>query len=57
MDKWNYIERISEISDQYGNKLIVMMEKYNKLNLCEITYEEAQQYYEYLKETKDYEGK
>lgn len=30
MDKWNYIKLVSKFSDNYGNELINMMEKYNK---------------------------
>lgn len=41
MDKWNYIKLVSKFSDNYGNELINMMEKYNKTNLQQITYEEA----------------
>ena len=37
MDKWNYIKLISKCSDNYGNELINMMEKYNKTNLQQIT--------------------
>ena len=48
MDKWNYIKLVSKFSDNYGNELINMMEKYNKTNLQQITYEEAKKYYEQL---------
>ena len=50
LDKDGYIEMISLLSDQYGNELVKMMEQYNKPNLREITYEEAREYYEKLKE-------
>ena len=50
LDKDDYIEMISLLSDQYGNELIKMMERYNKPNLREITYEEAIEYYGKLKE-------
>lgn len=53
MGKWSYIKKISKISDQYGNKLIAMMEKYNKQNLREVTCEEVKEYYEKLKEKKE----
>lgn len=48
MDKWDYIKLVSNISDNYGNELINMMEKYNKTNLQQITCEEAKKYYEQL---------
>ena len=49
MDKLDYVNFISKHSDNYGNELINMMEKYNKTNLQQITYEEAKKYYEQLK--------
>lgn len=52
MDKWDYISLISRFSDNYGNELINMMETYNKSNLRQITFEEAKEYYEELKEKK-----
>lgn len=53
MDKWDYISKISNLSDKYGNLLLDMMEKHNKYNLIEITYEEAIEFYEnLLKENK-----
>lgn len=50
MDKWDYINFISKCSDNYGNELINMTEKYNKNNLCEITLEESKEYYKQLNE-------
>lgn len=50
MDKWDYISLISRFSDNYGNELINMMEKYNKCNLRQINYEESKEYYEKIKE-------
>ena len=50
MHKDFYIILISQLSDRYGNELINMIEQYNKSNLREITYEEAKEYYEKLKE-------
>ena len=50
MNKYDYINLISQLSDKYGNELINMMDYYNKRSLMEITYEEAKEYYEKLKE-------
>ena len=55
MRKDDYIKLISLSSDRYGNELIAMMEQYNKPNLREITYEEAKEYYEELKERLNYD--
>ncbi len=49
----NYIKKISELSDRYGDKLLELMDKYNKNNLREITLEEAKEFWEALeKENK-----
>ncbi len=48
MNKWNYIEKISAVSDRYGDKLVLLMDKYNKNNLNEITFEEAKEFWEEL---------
>ena len=48
MDKWNYIEKISAVSDKYGDKLVLLMDKYNKNNLRDITLEEAKEFWEAL---------
>lgn len=48
MSKWNYIEKISVKSNRYGDKLLELMEKYNKPNLMEITLEEAKEFWEEL---------
>jgi len=45
MNKWNYIEKISAVSDRYGDKLVLLMDKYNKNNLRDITLEEAKEFY------------
>lgn len=50
MDKWDYINLISKISDNYGNELVNMMDKYNKCNLRQITLEEAKEYYKEIDE-------
>lgn len=49
MSKWNYIEKISTISDEYGDKLVELLDKYNAINLQEITYEQAKEFWETLK--------
>lgn len=48
MNKWNYIKKISAESDKYGDKLLELMKKYNKLSLKEITFEEAKEFWEEL---------
>lgn len=48
MDKWYYINLISDLSDKYGDKLLALMEFYCKNNLREITLEEAKEFYEKL---------
>ena len=45
MDKWYYITKISKASDFYGDKLIDMLEYYNKYGLKDITYKEAKDYW------------
>lgn len=48
MSKWCYIEKISVESDKYGDKLVELMEKYNVINLQEITYNQAKEFWEVL---------
>lgn len=48
MDKWYYIDKVSKASNKYGDKLIEMMDLYNKNNLREIAIEEAKEFYEQL---------
>lgn len=43
-----YISKISELSNRYGDKLIILMDRYNKVNLGEITLKEAKDFYEDL---------
>lgn len=45
MNKWDYIKLISNLSDLYGNKLLEMLDYYNKDNLQDITLEEANDFY------------
>ncbi len=49
MNKWDYIEKISKLSNRYGDKLLELMDKYNANNLREITEEQAIEFYEELK--------
>ncbi len=48
MSKDDYIKLISDKSDKYGNKLVLLMDKYNKNNLRDITLEEAKEFWEEL---------
>lgn len=48
MDKWDYIKCISKISNKGDDKLLEMLDYYNRNNLCEITYEEVKEFYEKL---------
>ena len=48
MDKWYYINKVSKLSDRYGDKLLEMMDLFKKDSLCHITYEEAKSFYENL---------
>ena len=45
MLKIDYIKEISKMSDRRGNKLIAMMDRYNRICIDDITYEEAKEYY------------
>lgn len=49
MSKWNFIEKISAESDKYGDKLVLLMDKYNVNNLQEITYKQVKEFWESLK--------
>lgn len=46
--KRNYIKKISTKSDRYRDKLLKRMEKYNKFNLRDISFEEAKEFWEEL---------
>lgn len=52
MSKDDYIAMISAKSDRYGDKLLELMKKYNKLSLKEITFEEAKEFWEELENEK-----
>ena len=56
MDKWYCIERIREYSRLSGkDMLLLLMDKTNKNNLAEITYEESKDFYYFI--LKEYKGK
>ena len=48
MSKDKYIMMISDKSSRYGDKLLLLMDKYNKSNLRDITLEEAKEFWEAL---------
>ena len=48
MKKWKYIKLLSDVSDRYGDKILLLLERYNKNNLQEITFEEVKEFYEKL---------
>lgn len=48
MSKDKYIAMISAKSSRYGDKLLELMDKYNKSNLRDITLEEAKEFWEAL---------
>ena len=49
MGKWEYIKLLSDISDRYGDKLLLLLKRYNKNNLQEITFKEAKEFCEKIK--------
>lgn len=53
MNKDDYIDKIKEFSDDYTDYLLMLMDKYNKLSLREITYEEIKEYYDEIKKKFD----
>ena len=53
MSKDDYIAMISAKSNRYGDKLLELMKKYNKLSLKEITFEEAKEFWEELENEKE----
>lgn len=46
MDKWVYIKLIGELSDKHGDKLLDMLNQYNKYGLRDLTYQETKEYWE-----------
>jgi hypothetical protein len=52
MNKDDYIKLISSNSSRYGDKLLLLMDKYNKSNLRDITLTEAKEFWEKLKNEK-----
>lgn len=53
----DYLHLISKASDRFGDKLVQMMDKYNKTRLADITYDEAKEFYEECVEHNDEEHK
>lgn len=52
MSKDDYINLISSNSNRYGDKLVLLMDKYNKNSLRDITLEEAKEFWEALESLK-----
>lgn len=48
MNKWDYITKIKELSTIYNDRLLQLMDYYNKDNLQKITYAEAKEFWEKL---------
>lgn len=44
--KWLYIEKIKELGEDGGQKLLDLMTAYNCNNLREVTYDQAKEFYE-----------
>ena len=57
MSKDDYIKLISANSDRYGDKLLLLMDKYNKNNLRDITLEEAKEFWEELENGSEIQTK
>lgn len=53
MHNMNYIEKISQLSDRHGDKLLELMDKHNVNSLREITDDQAREFYEELKNKKE----
>ncbi len=53
MSKDDYIKLISSNSDRYGDKLVLLMDKYNKNNLRDITLDEAKEFWEELENERN----
>lgn len=51
--KGEYIMMISTKSSRYGDKLLELMDKYNKPNLMEITLDEAKEFWEALEKENE----
>lgn len=43
-----YIQQISDMSNKFGDKLLMLLEKYNVDKLKDITLEQAKEFYEDL---------
>lgn len=46
MTKDDYIVLISNMSDRYGDQLVLLMEEYGCYNLQQLTLEQVENYYE-----------
>ena len=46
MDKWYYIKLLSCESNKFDDKLLKMLDYYNKISLSEITFDEVKEFYE-----------
>ena len=46
MNKWFYIKLIGKLSDKHGDKLLDMLNQYNKYGLKDLTYQEVKDYWE-----------
>ena len=57
MSKDDYIKLISSNSNKYGDKLLELMDKYNKNNLMDITLEEAKSFWEELEKESEIQTK
>lgn len=44
-EKDKYIKKISELSGQYGELLVKLMDKHHAINLQEITAQQAKEFY------------
>ena len=45
MNKWDYISLISKRDSKYGYLLLLLMDRYNRGNLQEVTEQEAKDFY------------
>lgn len=48
-----YIRQISQMSNKFGDKLIMLMDEYEVSSLMEIKYEQAKSFYEKLVKTNN----
>lgn len=55
MDKWDYIRKLSNMSNIYGDLLLDLMFVYDKSNLQQVTVEECIEYYNAFLDKKEKE--